>query len=92
MDAATQDRVTVAEKATAPMLAAPSSEQNNQAESTMPEPDTATCGTCKAVEDLYTLGSGFLCLGCIGAAVSVAANDIWPGSVRYDKAFEDSLW
>ena len=79
----------VAERATAPESAAPCSEQNNQAESTTPEP--ATCGTCKAVEGLYILGSGFLCVGCIGAAVSIAANDLWPDMVRYSREFEAVL-
>ena len=77
-----------AKRATAPVSAAPCSEQqNNPRESTTPEP--ATCGTCKAIEGLYTLGSGFLCVRCIGAAASLAC-DIWPG-VRYDKAFETAV-
>ncbi len=71
--------------------AAPCSEQNNPQESTTLEPTPATCGTCKAVEGLYTLGSGFICVGCIGTVVSMAANDIWEGHVIYDKTFEDVL-
>ena len=57
----------------------------------MVEATPATCGTCKAVEGLYALGSGFLCVGCIGAAVSMAANDIWPDAVSYSREFEDVL-
>ena len=81
----------VAERATAPESAAPCSEQNNPRESTTPEPTPATCGTCKAVEGLYELGSAFLCVGCIGAAVSMAANDIFSGDVHYTKAFETAV-
>ena len=80
-----------AQQATAPVSAAPCSEQNNRAESITPEPTPATCGTCKAVEGLYILGSGFLCVGCIGAAVSIAANDLWPDMVRYSREFEAVL-
>ena len=81
----------VAERATAPESAAPCSEQNNRAESTTPEPTPATCSICKAVEGLYILGSGFLCVGCIGAAVSIAANDLWPDMVRYSREFETAV-
>ena len=81
----------LAEKATAPLIPAPCSEQNNRAESITPEPTPATCGTCKAVEGLYILGSGFLCVGCIGAAVSIAANDLWPDMVRYSREFETAV-
>ena len=78
-----------AERATAPISAAPCSEQNNQTEFITPEP--ATCGTCKAVEGLYSLGSGFICVSCIGAAVSMAANDLWPDMVRYSREFETAV-
>ena len=92
MDTATQDRVTVAEKATAPGLAAPSSEHQQHAESTTPEPHTATCASCGAVEPLYELGSGgILCVGCIASAVSLAANDLWPDAVTYSREFEKVL-
>ena len=78
-----------AQQATAPVSTAPCSEQNNPPESTTPEP--ATCGTCKAVEDLYMLGSGFLCVGCIAATVSMAANDLWPDMVSYNRKFETAV-
>ena len=78
----------VAERATAPESAAPRSELTNQAKPITPEVTPATCGTCKAVESLYELGSGFLCVACIGAAVSMAANDIWPDMLHYNHAFE----
>ena len=64
------EQMMVLERATAPGSAAPCSEQNNQVDSITPEPTPATCGTCKAEQDLYILGSGFLCVGCIGVAVS----------------------
>ena len=83
--------MTVAAKVTAPLLPAPHLEQNNPRESTTPEPTPATCGTCKAVEGLYELGSGFLCVGCIGAAVSMAANDIFSGDVHYSAEFEKAV-
>ena len=81
----------VLERATAPGSAAPCSEQNNQAESTTPEP--ATCGTCKckAAQDLYILAGGFLCVGCIGIAVSMAAS-FWPEMVRYSRELEEELY
>ena len=66
-------------------------EHQHHAESITPEPTPATCGTCKAVEDLYILGSGFLCVSCIGAAVSMAANDLWPNMVRYTREFETAV-
>ena len=43
---------------------------------------------CGADFDLYSLAGGYLCLGCIGAAVSMAANDLWPGGVSYSREFE----
>ena len=91
MDTGTKERVMVAEKATAPLIPAPCSEQNNRAESITPEPTPATCGTCKAVEDLYILNSGFLCVSCIGVAVSMAANDLWPDMVSYTRKFETAV-
>ena len=80
----------VAEKATAPVSAAPCSEQNNPEESTTLEPTPATCGTCKAVEGLYTLGKGFICEGCIGTVVSMAC-DIWPTDISYTRKFQRIL-
>ena len=81
-----------AQQATAPLIPAPCSEQNNPQEGITPEPTPATtCGTCKAVEGLYILGSGFLCVSCIGAAVSIAAHDLWPDMVRYSREFEAVL-
>ena len=67
------------------------SKPQRRVESSTDEPTPATCGTCKAVEDLYTLGSGFLCVGCIGEAVSMAANDLFSGEVTYSKAFETAV-
>ena len=81
----------VAERATTPFAPVPRSEQTNQTKSITPEVTPATCGTCKVVESLYELGSGFLCVACIGAAVSMAANDIWPDMVHYNHAFEAVL-
>ena len=91
MDTGTKERVMVAEKRAAALPAQRPEQQNNRAESITPEPTPATCGTCKAVEGLYILGSGFLCVGCIGAAVSIAANDLWPDMVRYSREFEAVL-
>ena len=57
-----------------------------------PEPTPAmTCGLCGGLEDLHFVSAGALCLGCFGCAVSVAASDLWPGSVRYDKTFETAV-
>ena len=50
-------------------------------------PTLEICGTCAGVDDLYTISGGYLCLDCIGAAVSLAT-DIWPGDVGYSEAFE----
>ena len=53
--------------------------------------EALTCGLCGVEKDLHILASGFLCVSCIGAAVSMAANDLWPGSVRYDLTFETAV-
>ena len=80
----------VAQQATAPVSAAPCSEQNNRAESTTLEPTPATCAGCESVESLYIIGGGFLCEGCIAATVSIAC-DIWPTDITYTRAFEKYL-
>ena len=82
----------LADKATAPESAAPRSEQNNPQEGITPEPTPATtCGLCGSLEDLYFVTNGALCVGCIGATVSLAANDLWPDMVRYSREFEAVL-
>ena len=53
-----------------------------------PTQDTTECGQCGTGDGLYSLGVGMICLGCIGAAVSMAANDLWPGGVTYSREFE----
>ena len=50
--------------------------------------DTTECAQCGSGDRLYSLGVGMICLGCIGAAVSMAANDLWPGGVSYSREFE----
>ena len=44
------------------------------------------CGLCGDLEPLYGVGSGFLCVDCIGFAVTIAC-DIWPADVSYTAAF-----
>ena len=39
---------------------------------------------------LYIISDGYLCLICIGAAVSIAT-DIWPGDVGYTREFQKVL-
>ena len=82
----------VTTKATAPGLAAPSSEhQQHAGESITLEP--LTCGLCANAVNVYQLGDDkWICEDHLKGAVVLASCDIWPGSVRYDKAFEDSLW
>ena len=53
-------------------------------------PTLEVCGTCADVDDLYIISGGYLCLSCIGAAVSIAT-DIWPGDVGYSEAFETAV-
>ena len=79
----------VATKATAPMLAAPSSEHQQHAESITPEPPM--CGLCGTLEDLYFVTDGALCLGCIASVVSVAASDLWPDLIAYSRELEKVL-
>ena len=79
----------IGDRSTAPESAAPCSEQNNRAESTTPEPPT--CGLCGSLEDLYFVTDGALCLACLGAAVSLAANDVFSDMVHYSREFEKVL-
>ena len=44
----------------------------------------------RRLEPLYGVGSGFLCVDCIGFAVTIAC-DIWPADVSYTAAFERFL-
>ena len=79
----------VAERATAPGQTAPCSDQNNHAKSTTPEPPV--CGLCQTLKDLYVVTDGALCLACLGAAVSLAANDVFSDMVHYSREFEKVL-
>ena len=72
----------VAETATAPLIPVPCSDEEQHVES------TTTCGNCGSESDLYSLGRSLICVNCIGAAVSLAANDIWVGLVSYTREFE----
>ena len=77
----------VAEKATPPEQAAGRSEQQHHFKS------TTMCAYCSDDRNVYQLGDDkWICEDHLKSAVALAACDIWPGSVRYDKAFEDSLW
>ena len=76
----------------------PNNHQQQQADFTIPEPASATCGGCASTEALYIIGATFLiigatflCVGCIASVVSVAANDVWPGAVIYTQEFERVL-
>ena len=53
-------------------------------------PTLEVCGTCAVADDLYIISDGYLCLSCIGAAVSIAT-DIWPGDVGYTREFQKVL-
>ena len=67
----------------APLRAKPP-DQNQTPES------TTTCGGCATSECLYIIGETLLCVGCIGAAVSLACT-IWPDLVSYKRDFEKVL-
>ena len=72
----------VADKATTPESAAPCSKQNNQAESTTPEPSPATCAFCGDDRDVYQIGDQWICTDHLAASVSIAC-DVWPTDISY---------
>ena len=81
----------VAERATAPVSAAPCSEQKNQAECTTPEPPPAICAHCSESVNVYQMGPSWICTDHIGAVVSLAANDVFSGDVHYTREFEAAV-
>ena len=77
----------VAETATAPLIPVPCSDEEQHVES------TTACAYCANAVNVYAMAAEkWICEDHLKRAVTMAACDIWPGSVKYDKAFEDSLW
>ena len=50
-----------------------------------------SCSVCKSTDGVIPLGDGFICSFHLADAVSIAANDVWPGDVTYNLNLERFL-
>ena len=85
MDTGTKERVMVAEKKVAPLQAERPDQQQHQVES------ITMCAYCLDDRDVYQMGDKWICTDHLAAAVSMAANDIWPDAVSYSREFEKAV-
>ena len=49
------------------------------------------CAYCLDDRDVYQMGDKWICTDHLAAAVSMAANDIWPDAVSYSREFEKAV-
>ena len=55
-------------------------------------PESITkCAHCSESVNVYQMGDQWICADHLAAAVSMAANDVWPDMVRYSREFEKVL-
>lgn len=55
-------------------------------------PQSPQCAFCAEPGTIYHFGESYICDFHLASAVSMVANDTWPGAVSYTREVEDFLW